>query len=82
MNLHRAEISEMISPGKHAVVMRDHAGWHLCGNATLPPNITPLPPKCPELNARENVWQFIRTNRLSNRVLRDHDEIVDHCCHA
>ena len=29
----------------------------------------------------ENVWQFMRDNWLSNRVFRDHDDIVDHCCH-
>jgi transposase len=41
-----------------------------------------LPPKCPELNVMENIWQFMRDNWLSNRVFRDHDDIVDHCCHA
>ena len=35
-------------------------------------NITllPLPPKCPELNPAENVWQFIRDNWLSNRIFK------------
>jgi transposase len=28
----------------------------------------PLPPKSPELNPVENVWQFMRNNWLSNRV--------------
>ena len=82
MNLHLAEISQMVSPGKHAVLLLDQAGWHLSGNVTLPPNITllPLPPKCPELNVMENIWQFIRENWLSNRGFHDHDEIVDHRC--
>ena len=84
MNLHLAEISAMVSPGKHAVLLPDQAGWHLSGGVTVPDNITllPLPPKSPELNVMENVWQFIRDNRLSNRVFRSHDDIVDHCCHA
>ena len=49
MNLHLAEISEMIAPGKHAVLLLDQAGWHLSGEVALPANITllPLPPKCP-----------------------------------
>jgi putative transposase len=36
----------------------------------VPANITiiALPPKCPELNPVENVWQFMRDNWLSNRV--------------
>ena len=50
----------------------------------VPANITilPLPPKCPELNPVENVWQFMRDNWLSNRVFKSYDDIVDHCCDA
>jgi hypothetical protein len=79
MNLHLAEISGMVSPGKHAVLLLDQAGWHLSGDVAVPDNITllPLPPKCPELNVMENVWQFMRDNWLSNRVFRDHDGVED-----
>ena len=42
----------------------------------------PLPPRCPELNPVENVWQFMRDNWLSNRVFKSYDDIVDQCCHA
>jgi hypothetical protein len=42
----------------------------------------PLPPKCPELNPQENVWQFMRDNWLSNRVFKSYDDLVDHCCDA
>jgi hypothetical protein len=57
-------------------------GWHLSDKLIVPPNITlvPLPPKCPELNPVENVWQFIRDNWLSNRVFRS--DILEHCCFA
>jgi hypothetical protein len=84
MNLHLAEIATMVSPGKHAVLLLDQAGWHLSGEVTVPSNITllPLPPKCPELNVMENIWQFMRDNWLSNRIFRNHNDIVDHCCHA
>ena len=41
-----------------------------------------LPPKCPELNPVENVWQFLRDNWLSNRVFKSYDDLVDHCCVA
>jgi hypothetical protein len=83
MNLHLAEISTMVSPGRHCVLLLDQAGWHLSGDVAVPDNITllPLPPKCPELNVMENVWQFMRDNWLSNRIFRDHDDIVDHRCH-
>ena len=82
MNLHPAEVSTMASAGKHAVLLLDQAGWHLPDKVEAPPNITllPLPPKCPELNVMENVWQFMRDNWLSNRVFQGHDDIVEHCC--
>ena len=84
MTLHLAEIAAMVAPGRHAVLLLDRAGWHLSGQVEVPPNITllPLPPKCPELNVMENVWQFMRDNWLSNRVFQAYDDIVDHCCHA
>ena len=50
----------------------------------MPATITsgPLPPKCPEFNPPENVWQFMRDNWLSNRVFESYYDIVDHCCDA
>jgi hypothetical protein len=44
--------------------------------------IIALPPKCPELNPVENIWQFLRDNWLSNRVFKSYDDLVDHCCAA
>ena len=84
MALHLAEISRTVEPGAHAVLLLDQAGWHLSAKLDIPPNITlmPLPPKAPELNPVENVWQFMRNNWLSNRVFQSYDDIVDHCCHA
>jgi hypothetical protein len=84
MNLHLAEIAAAVAPGAHAVLLVDRAGWHVSAKVAVPPNITlvPLPPKCPELNAMENVWQFMRDNWLSNRVFQSYEAIVDHCCDA
>src|SRR5947207_572714 len=79
-----AEISRTVTPGTHAVLLLDQAGWHLSAKLDIPDNITlmPLPPKSPELNPVENIWQFIRDNWLSNRVFQSYDDIVDHCCFA
>ena len=84
MGLHLAEIATAVAPGAHAVLLVDRAGWHMSDRLVVPPNITlvPLPPRCPELNALENVWQFMRDNWLSNRVFHSYEAIVDHCCHA
>jgi transposase len=84
MNLHLAEISARVTAGRHCALLLDQAGWHLSDRLVVPHNITivPLPPKCPELNPAENVWQFLRDNKLSNRVFASYDAIVDHCCDA
>ena len=84
MTLHLAEISKSITHGRHAVLLVDQAGWHMSHKLVVPQNISllPLPPKCPELNPVENIWQFMRDNWLSNRVFTSYDNIVDHCCDA
>jgi hypothetical protein len=84
MGLHLAEVAAAVAPGAHAALLVDRAGWHLSDRLVVPPNVTlvPLPPRCPELNAMENVWQFMRDNWLSNRIFQSYDAIVDHCCHA
>ena len=60
------------------------AGLILPGRLEVPANISllPLPPRAPELNPMEKVWQFMRDNWLSNRVFASRDDIVAHCCDA
>jgi transposase len=84
MQAHLAEISAAVAPGAHAVLILDQAGWHVSKDLVVPVNITllPLPPRSPELNPVENVWQFMRDNWLSNRVFRGYEDIVAHCCDA
>ena len=85
MNLHLAEISREVSRGAHAVLVLDGAGWHQTGGALqVPKNISllHLPPYAPELNPVENLWAFLRGNKLSNRVFETYDAILDACCHA
>jgi DDE superfamily endonuclease len=80
MTLHLEEISAAVAPGAHAVLVLDQAGWHTSKNLPVPGNITllPLPPKSPELNPVENIWQFMRDNWLSNRVFKSYEDILDH----
>jgi putative transposase len=84
MQAHLQEISAAVAPGAHAILILDQAGWHLSSRLVVPDNITllPLPPRSPELNPVENVWQYLRDNWLSNRVFRSYDDIVAHCCEA
>ena len=84
MNEHLAEISANVDPGAHAVILVDQAGWHTTPKLDVPDNITlmELPPRAPELNPVENVWQYIRDNWLSNRVFQTYDDILALCCEA
>src|SRR3954462_12787872 len=85
MNLHLAEISAQVSPGAVAAVICDGAGWHAKANdLKVPDNIVlvTLPPYAPELNAMENVWQYLRGNKLSARVWDSYNEILAACAEA
>jgi len=84
MAQHLAAIADKIEPGHHAALLLDQASWHMSAHLVVPETITivPLPPKCPELNPQENIWQFMRDNWLSNRVFTSYDNLVDHCCAA
>ena len=84
LNLHLQEISVTVASGAHALLMVDQAGWHPAKELKTPDNITimPLPSKSPELNPVENIWQFMRENRLSNRIFTSCINILDHSCFA
>ena len=85
MSLHLAETSANVTPGAHAVLTIDGAGWRQTGDKLrVPGTITllHLPPYSPELNPVETVWAYLRDDKLSNRVFNTYDAIVDACCNA
>jgi transposase len=71
MQWHLDEIACQVTRGAHGVLLLDQAGWHTTLKLKIPANLTLLllPPRSPELNPAENIWQFMRDNWLSNRVL-------------
>ena len=81
---HLKLISAEVATGAHAILLLDQADWHTSSKLTVPDNITlvPIPPRSPELNPIENVWQFLRDNWLSNRVFKNYDDIVALCCES
>lgn len=82
MNEHLIEISAMVANSAHAMLVCDRAGWHQPGGRLcVPSNITllKLPPYAPELNPMENVWDYLRANKLSRLVWESYDEIVAAC---
>jgi hypothetical protein len=60
MQLHLNEIATKVAPGAHAILILDQAGRHGARELKVPGNISllPLPPRSPELNSQENIWQF------------------------
>jgi hypothetical protein len=85
MSEHLAEIASQVAPGAHAVLVCDGAGWHQAGERLrVPDSITllRLPAYAPELNPVENIWEFLRANKLSMRIWNSYDAIVDACRNA
>jgi DDE superfamily endonuclease len=85
INHHLAEISSQIAPGALGALIWDGAGWHRPGGELkVPDNIVllPLPPYSPELNPMENVWDYLRANKLSTGVWDNYDAIVKACVNA
>jgi transposase len=81
MQKHIDQIGRAVAPGAHALIILDKAGWHTTRKLKLPKNLTlvPLPPACPELNAAENIWQYLRQTYLSNCVFQTYTAILDAC---
>jgi hypothetical protein len=85
MNEHLKEISTQVAEGAHAVVVLDGAGWHQRGgDLQVPDNITLLSllPYAAELNPMENVWEYLRPNKLCALVWDTYDDIVEACRNA
>jgi transposase len=78
------ELSKTIQIGKHAAVIIDNAGWHKSHELVIPENITliPLPPYSPELNAIEQVWEWLRNHHFANQCYDNYPQIVDKACLA
>ena len=83
VNRHLTDGIAKAGQGESFVVL-DQAAWHTTDKLRLPANVSllPLPPKSPELNPAENVWQFLRQTKLSNRIFDDYEAVVDAACQA
>ncbi|MFT7369908.1 MAG: transposase [Octadecabacter sp.] len=82
MGLHLDEIAKVVAPGSHALLMG--RGWHGAKCLLVPDKITlvKLPPYSPELNPMENVWVYLRANKLTITAFDTYDEILDECAQA
>ena len=79
MQKHLQQISDATPTGRYALVIMDRAGWHSNKLKAHFDNLSimHLPPYSPELNPIEQVWAWLRSNDLANRVFKDYDDIVE-----
>jgi len=82
MTEHLKAISQRIEQGHHGVIIMDQAAWHKV--AQIPDNLSIiyLPAYSPELNPIENVWHYLKSHYISNRIFFNLEDIINACCHA
>jgi transposase len=71
-------LSSMLDADDLAIVVLDNAGWHRAKALKIPQNLVllPLPSYSPELNPSENLWQWLRSHQLANRIYADYDDLL------
>ena len=76
MQLHLDEIATTVTAGAHAILILDQAGWHGAKDLKVPSNISllPLPPRAPELNPQENIWQTVCSLSVHRWLVHASDE--------
>ena len=84
MEIFLEELSLSIVGGRHIALIVDNAGWHVSKELKVPDGITliPLPSYSPELNAIEQIWEWLRNHHLSNQCFENYEHIVDKACEA
>ena len=72
------QFARELSPGVHAVIVWDRAGFHTANALQVPSNVTviELPPYSPELNPVENLWHYLRSHYWSNRHYDSYDHLL------
>ena len=64
------------------LMLVDQAGWHISQKLAVPENIRliKLPPRSPELNPSEHIWEEVREKNFGNKAFRDLDGVEDTLC--
>lgn len=80
MNVFLKELDQEMK--KDFILIMDGAGWHKSRHLKIPKNIQIiiLPPYCPELNAVERLWKFIKDNTIKNKVFETLKILEDEVC--
>jgi transposase len=81
MNIFLRQVAEDF-PDYFILMLADQAGWHTSQKLEVPENIRliDLPPRSPELNPSEHIWEELREKNFANKAFRDLDEVEDNLC--
>jgi len=81
MNIFLRQVAEDF-PDYFILMLVDQAGWHTSRKLAVPENIRliELPPRSPELNPSEHIWEELREKNFANKAFRDLDEVEDNLC--
>jgi hypothetical protein len=81
MNIFLRQVAEDFS-NYFILMITDQAGWHTSQKLELPENIRliKLPPRSPELNPSEHIWEELREKNFANKAFRNLDEVEDKLC--
>jgi len=81
MNIFLRQVAEDFSD-YFILMLIDQAGWHTSQKLQLPENIRliKLPPRSPELNPAEHIWEELREKNFANKAFKDLDEVEDKLC--
>lgn len=73
------QISDATPTEIYALVIMDRASWYSNKLKVYFDNLSimHLPPYSPKPNPIEQVWAWLRSNDLSNRVFKNYDDIVE-----
>jgi len=78
MNIFLRQVAEDFSD-YFTLMLADQVGWHIAQKSEVPEYIRliKLPPRSPELNPSEHIWEELREKNFANRAFRDLDEVED-----
>jgi hypothetical protein len=69
-------------PDNFIVMLVDQAGWHTSKKLAIPENIRliKLPPRSPELNSSEHIWEELRQKHFPNIAFKTLDAVEKTLC--
>jgi hypothetical protein len=78
MSIFLAEVGKR-HPDESIIMVIDGAGWHRSNDLDIPPNIQLilLPPRSPQCNPVENLWEEVREKWFPNLVFDSLDALED-----